>query len=588
MKKDLKLNFFPGQNLNQPNQFLKNRDYLSQISLLRLGEFKGTMPGCLCGETLYKNSCRSMKTESSPSHSGGLGEVIVNFFLSIIDLFKNSYIDKTCNEIPAIEKIPYYIWKNTLFCGENLNMNYLDFSLVSKNQKCKTGYKNCGIIDNKLNMMCIPEKYDCPMDSLEFSEIKDFIYNEPYYKSLRVENDIKDAINITNILNESKIIFEKKEISHSIKAFKAKRSSQNQEFSRMEIFNKFIIKEDIPCLKKDSLNYPNSDFYLKISKQDNPIMQSNSTNVQNNIINKKLNNFKILKYKNNLNLGEEDYLYKSYNLFNEDRFEMCYRKTNLTDNDLKNNFYLIDKSQIKDLYYQNQLLNKIIDLPKFPKQNLLYNTTLYHYSYSGMNLDCRDSLLNMINYNTVTFIEYMKNIEKYFPPNTLFYIIATLLIICVIFDIMFYFAEIQYCESSNKSFMQENSETRNLFRNFKIFEGILLIASYIYFRCLDGEMIFNPQNNYDEINQMGINGKKENILNDQSCYDDKNFQLINIFYQKHYTVCLYNTLFLAISIYVIVYAMIRLLTESKEEYNSINQSEEKESDRLKLRNNVDQ
>ncbi len=45
-----------------------------------------------------------------------------------------------------------------------------DGSIISKNESCQEGKKNCGIIDSIENILCIDKDEDCPINYVAFSK----------------------------------------------------------------------------------------------------------------------------------------------------------------------------------------------------------------------------------------------------------------------------------------------------------------------------------------------------------------------------------------------------------------------------------
>ena len=49
---------------------------------------------------------------------------------------------------------------------EGININYQRLLELIEDNKCKKGYKQCGILDTIGNILCIDEIFDCPINQL--------------------------------------------------------------------------------------------------------------------------------------------------------------------------------------------------------------------------------------------------------------------------------------------------------------------------------------------------------------------------------------------------------------------------------------
>ena len=90
---------------------------------------------------------------------------------------------------------------------EGININYQRLLELIEDNKCKKGYKQCGILDNIGNILCIDETFDCPINQLNVDlrternkylkngskEIynENLIYNyQFYYSNKSIDNNI--------------------------------------------------------------------------------------------------------------------------------------------------------------------------------------------------------------------------------------------------------------------------------------------------------------------------------------------------------------------------------------------------------------
>ena len=96
-------------------------------------------------------------------------------------IYQNKYNDdksKTEGET-EIDKINgYYLCYDTKKSYIELLYNG---QIISKNEKCRIGYKNCGIIDTLEQQLCIPENDNCPLYDIGIGEENDIHKNNKDY-----------------------------------------------------------------------------------------------------------------------------------------------------------------------------------------------------------------------------------------------------------------------------------------------------------------------------------------------------------------------------------------------------------------------
>jgi hypothetical protein len=72
-------------------------------------------------------------------------------------------------------------WKGKTFCGQRINSNYLNFSIVESNSNCPSKEKSCGIIDSLNNTLCVSIDSQCPINDvivLKNVNNSDIIFND--------------------------------------------------------------------------------------------------------------------------------------------------------------------------------------------------------------------------------------------------------------------------------------------------------------------------------------------------------------------------------------------------------------------------
>ena len=114
------------------------------------------------------------------------------FCIPKYELFKDKYNE---SELKYEELIKHSINK-----GEIENKNNL-------NNICENGYKPCGILDTKNNILCFPIKYNCPLNDLIISNSYDYNLINNGYSQIVLDNDISIYLN-TNENIERPIIIE--------------------------------------------------------------------------------------------------------------------------------------------------------------------------------------------------------------------------------------------------------------------------------------------------------------------------------------------------------------------------------------------
>lgn len=69
--------------------------------------------------------------------------------------------------VPAIQEMPYYVWRNTTLCSERVPATYLDLTIAENESGCPKSMRSCGIIDTLNNIMCVPLVTPCPYNYMQ-------------------------------------------------------------------------------------------------------------------------------------------------------------------------------------------------------------------------------------------------------------------------------------------------------------------------------------------------------------------------------------------------------------------------------------
>ena len=107
---------------------------------LILGTWDGTNSGCNCNETIDGNFCSLDKIKSG------------------------------CKIVEAIKPINYTIFKSNYICVKRTKLKYRDYlkssQVIPNDKECSSGNKLCGIIDTFGRKLCVSEKEECPLNSI--------------------------------------------------------------------------------------------------------------------------------------------------------------------------------------------------------------------------------------------------------------------------------------------------------------------------------------------------------------------------------------------------------------------------------------
>jgi len=152
----------------------------------------------------------------------------LNFFLKLNSKFTSIYtvnISKLFNYkfcIPNYEKLKDKYnsdelkYENLLRHSININdiKNYGKNDKNSFNNICKRDYKPCGILDTMNNILCLPKKYNCPLNDIIISKNKnltlidngynEIILNNSFFIYLNTQENIEKPIIITNFISFGK------------------------------------------------------------------------------------------------------------------------------------------------------------------------------------------------------------------------------------------------------------------------------------------------------------------------------------------------------------------------------------------------
>jgi len=133
---------------------------------------------------------------------------------------KNLFNSKFCIPIYENLKDKYNSFElgydNLLKHSININ-NIKNYDKINKNNLnniCEIGYKPCGILDTMNNILCMPKKYNCPLNDIIISKNKnsslidygydEIILNDSFFIYLNTKENIERPIIITNFISFDK------------------------------------------------------------------------------------------------------------------------------------------------------------------------------------------------------------------------------------------------------------------------------------------------------------------------------------------------------------------------------------------------
>ena len=196
--------------------------------------------------------------------------------MSISHLFNKKFcipIYKKLNNKYKENEIKY---DNLLMHSINIDNihNYNTSDKNSLNNICEAGYKPCGILDTMNNILCLPKKYNCPLNDMIISKNNDSSLIDDGYEEINLNNsfsiylntneNIERPIIITNFISFDKPW--KHEYQHII-AYKDNKKDKKREtitFDDYDIFMKKVTFNNFSFISlNDILNWEKNNEYLK-------------------------------------------------------------------------------------------------------------------------------------------------------------------------------------------------------------------------------------------------------------------------------------------------------------------------------------
>lgn len=307
-------------------------------------KYPGTYEGCYCRliredgympETIFEKEDK--KRLSSNGYTTSSKPIVSDSQEQKEEVYMRGKCKKmenyTCNAIKSSKKIPLRVYKHKGYCARRSEFNYFDLYKNVGLTDCKKGYKDCGVIDNMGNVMCILKKLQCPYYDLRWVEKK------PKKKQLIFTNKQYKFIKLTN---GTFLFFAKNRTTDPIKAVKQRKTARKTEsksgnyYNERRIFIDFKVNSVRPCI------FPNEENKEK-----------------------------------NYNLLLKDYTGKRCSFMGKLQYDKRYKK--------------IDSLKKLKWYFEN---NVTLPIGLFYLQNPRTKTFIYSRPYIGIRYDCLNDEIN--------------------------------------------------------------------------------------------------------------------------------------------------------------------------------------------------
>jgi hypothetical protein len=216
-------------------------------------DYQGSEEGCYCKlntETSkrknnfnYTMNLRQNKNSKSESNSDEL-------FIKGKCLTDSKY---SCIKINKSGRKTMKFYKKTSFCAKKSNENYMEFYKNFQKKKCQLGMKECGILDNYGNLMCVDQNSNCPINDLQFGNettVSDLMKDENYHKVKISDEFYLVYSNNDKEKNEEKPTMKTRNYTRLNSRLKRQETTSNK-----KIFVELMISDAIPCVNPKEINH---------------------------------------------------------------------------------------------------------------------------------------------------------------------------------------------------------------------------------------------------------------------------------------------------------------------------------------------
>ncbi len=216
-------------------------------------DYQGSEEGCYCklnGDTSSrKNSLnytlnlrqnKNSKSNSTPDELFIKGKCLVDSKYSCIKINKSGR--KTMK-----------LYKKSSFCIKKSNENYLDFYKNFQKKKCQGGMKECGVLDNYGNLICVDQNSKCPINDLQFANettVSDLMKDENYHKV-----KISDEFYLVYSNNDKDKSEEKPTMKTRNYTRLNSRLKRQETTSNKKIFVEVMVSDAMPCVNPKEINH---------------------------------------------------------------------------------------------------------------------------------------------------------------------------------------------------------------------------------------------------------------------------------------------------------------------------------------------
>jgi len=196
--------------------------------------------------------------------------------VSISHLFNNKFCIPIYKKLKNKYKQEELKYDNLLMHSINIDniKNYNKSDKKSLNNICEEGYKPCGILDTMNNILCLPKKYNCPLNDMVISKNNNSSLIDDGYVEINLNNSFSIYLNTNENIERPIIVtnfisFDKpwNHEYQNIIAYKDNKKDNKREeilFDDYDIFMRKVPFNNFPSISlNDILNWEKNNDYLK-------------------------------------------------------------------------------------------------------------------------------------------------------------------------------------------------------------------------------------------------------------------------------------------------------------------------------------
>jgi len=196
--------------------------------------------------------------------------------VSISHLFNNNFCIPIYKNLKNKYNQAELKYDNLLIHSVNIDniKNYNKSDKSSLNNICEEGYKPCGILDTMNNILCLPKKYNCPINDMVISKNNNSSLIDDGYVEINLNNSFSIYLNINEnierpIIVKNFISFDKpwNHEYQNIIAYKENKKNNKREMFLFDDYDMFMRKVPFNNFSSislnDILNWETNNNYLK-------------------------------------------------------------------------------------------------------------------------------------------------------------------------------------------------------------------------------------------------------------------------------------------------------------------------------------